>query len=297
MEAIDCKTKGGDDDGDRRSAKGSKSRKGSPERRPKAIKYIPDEVQEELEVAGPLIRREYNRGYDVLGSRFAMGDVTTQNQLQAQIIALQQTVITTLQQSLYRPESLTKAEVFKLLDSVDTARNGSIDALHSQYQRMIQEAPVKRPALPSSAPSEDGSPLFCQYAINLQSEQTSLQPFFQTGDNRCPRCNVVIPIQSNRAWKIVKDVEVSRGPAERETNDEGEVEIVEQIVMEERPFHVSNRFIVKCHRSNQEFGCALCNKFRKVDTVWESPKSLVSHLQRFHDLVELLKDADIKEVV
>jgi len=74
IEAIDSKTKGGNDDSDRKSAKGSKSRRSSPERRPKAIKYIPDEVQEELEVAGPLIRREYNRGYDVIGSRFAMGD-------------------------------------------------------------------------------------------------------------------------------------------------------------------------------------------------------------------------------
>jgi len=198
---------------------------------------------------------------------------------------------------LYRPESLTKAEVFKLLDSVDTARNGSIDALSNQYQRMIQEAPVKRPALPPSAPSEDGSPLFCQYAISLQNKQSSLLPFYQSGDNRCPRCSVVIPVESNRAWKIVKDVEVSRGPAERETNGKGDVEIVEQIVMEERPFHVSNSFIVKCHRSNQEFACVLCNKFRKVDTVWESPKSLVSHLQRFHDLDELVKDSDIKEVV
>jgi len=74
IEALDSKAKGGEEDDDKRSAKGSKSRRSSPERRPKAIKYIPDEVQEELEVAGPLIRREYNRGYDVLGSRFAMGD-------------------------------------------------------------------------------------------------------------------------------------------------------------------------------------------------------------------------------
>ena len=61
-------------------------------------------------------------------------------------------------------------------------------------------------------------------------------------------------------------------------------------------FHVTNRFIVKCHRENGELACVLCNQNRPVDTIWDSMSELVKHVQRAHDIEEYRQEVDIKEV-
>ena len=66
--------------------------------------------------------------------------------------------------------------------------------------------------------------------------------------------------------------------------------------LREVQFHVTNRFIVKCHRESGELACLLCNQNRPVDTIWDSMSELVKHMQRAHDIEEYRREADIMEV-
>jgi len=104
-----------------------------------------DDLKESLDHGGPSIRKEYNQDLARLGPRFAHGDQITQTQLQSQVITLQGTVIGLLEDALY---SGRIADVNKLFNASEFAREGSIRALQDQYMRMLQAAPVRRPVGP-----------------------------------------------------------------------------------------------------------------------------------------------------
>ncbi|KAL2283106.1 hypothetical protein FJTKL_10209 [Diaporthe vaccinii] len=104
----------------------------------------PDELERNLNTSGPMIKQEYDVGYDKLGRRFAVGDMITENELQKQIILLQQTVIGVLEDALYSGRQIDRAGVDKLVYASRAARNGSLDALQGQYQRLMQTAPPSR---------------------------------------------------------------------------------------------------------------------------------------------------------
>ncbi|KAK7727907.1 hypothetical protein SLS63_006987 [Diaporthe eres] len=104
----------------------------------------PDELERNLNTSGPVIKQEYDVGYDRLGRRFAVGDMITENELQKQIILLQQTVIGVLEDALYSGRQIDRAGVDKLVYASRAARNGSLDALQGQYQRLMQSAPPPR---------------------------------------------------------------------------------------------------------------------------------------------------------
>ena len=72
---------------------------------------------------------------------YAQGDVIAENKLQAQVIQLQQTVINVLQDALLNDRKLSKADIHRLITAQDNARQGSLDALRDQYDRMIQDEP------------------------------------------------------------------------------------------------------------------------------------------------------------
>jgi hypothetical protein len=118
-----------------------------------------EELRQSLEYGGPQIRREYNTDLARLGPRFAEGDAITQNQLQSQIITLQGTVIHLLEDALYTGRL---DNINKLYNASEFAREGSINALQAQYQRMLQSAPLRRPIGPvrriSSTPSMKSGP-------------------------------------------------------------------------------------------------------------------------------------------
>lgn len=65
----------------------------------------------------------------------------TQNQLQGQIITLQSTVINILEDALYTGRI---ADINKLYNASELARDGSIAALQQQYQRMLEAAPLRQ---------------------------------------------------------------------------------------------------------------------------------------------------------
>ncbi|KPM37895.1 hypothetical protein AK830_g8679 [Neonectria ditissima] len=96
-----------------------------------------DEVAASFQRSGALISREFEDGYERLGRDFAIGDVVTENKLQAQVIALQQTVINVLQDALYNGRPLDRADMAKLVAASDAARDGSLGALRQQRQRLL----------------------------------------------------------------------------------------------------------------------------------------------------------------
>ncbi|KAF2098408.1 hypothetical protein NA57DRAFT_77200 [Rhizodiscina lignyota] len=265
-----------------------------------------DNLERSLTRSGAAIQSAYNADYDRLGQRFAMGDIIAQNELQAQVIQLQQTVISILEEAVYSGRQPSRADMATLFKASEAAREGSIQALNHQYQRLLENNPKQRAlslppaasvhgsirALPAPTPSRHGSirslrtsslagdptPLYCRYSVALQddSNRPLSSGFAPGGSCKCEACGIFIPIEPQRAWQIYKeDPNVRHG---------------------ERTYHILNRFMIKCHRANGEFACVLCSRFRSVDTIWEDIRAFAKHVSRAHDPAELNKEIDIKEV-
>ncbi|KAF2742682.1 hypothetical protein M011DRAFT_412111 [Sporormia fimetaria CBS 119925] len=253
----------------------------------------PEDLGQNFQMSGAMIQRTYDEGFGRLGRRFAMGDTMTENQLQAQVIALQQTVISVLQDALYNDRQLTRADMAKLVAASNSAREGSIDALRNQQQRLLIDAPPARPLSIASAPSSRRSspprqpaPLFCTYAEDLQySIAKPLAADFAPGGRCfCPHCGIRIPASADDYWAISK-----RTPITIAENG------YEKQVLETRQFFIDQRFVVKCHTGDGQFACVLCNKNRDVDAICRSVESLVKHVGNFHDTSELEMDVDLSE--
>jgi hypothetical protein len=250
------------------------------------------------------------------------GEAITQNQLQGQVITLQSTVIGLLEDALYTGRI---ADINKLYNASELAREGSISALQGQYQRLLQQAPLRRPmanvrrisstptllsnksrpqkslTFPMAAPSTKGpgtvveksssvdtsGPLFCRYSSELQrdAELKLHGAFGPDGNNSCPACQTKLAIEQGRAWKITKEI-----LHERISTPEYDDEIIE-----ERTFLIGNRFVIKSHRENGGFACLLCYRNRDRDTILESAQGLVKHVWQKHEAEEY-NDADIKEI-
>ncbi|KAF2796087.1 hypothetical protein K505DRAFT_348193 [Melanomma pulvis-pyrius CBS 109.77] len=322
-----------------KSRKGERSRSRSKSRHRDAA----DSDEEAINAASELVLAEYERGHHYLGEKYAVGDrkatrslippfpplhaclqprllnlartVLAQTQLQAQIIALQQTLL-----QVYQAYALTPQHLPQLLHATRSARIASIQALATQYQRMLEipdtfplpDLPGAFPARASephglpirsksrtraksidsssnrttrftpssshSAPTAASRGLFCVYASDLQkyADQPLADSYRAEGDGRCPYCHFVISTRPSKAWEIVKEDEAWRD--------------------RERVFLVQQRFIVKCHREGGRFACVVCSKFRETDTVCGEARALVDHLWREHTCVELERDEDVVEV-
>lgn len=226
-----------------------------------------------------------------------------QNELQAQVIQLQQTVINILQQAVYTGQQPSKADMATLFQASEAARQGTVDALSGQYRRLLDGEPLQRARTmplkaiagpPSRAVSVQGSrrgsvqpsirglpepdPLYCYYATALQDRPNKgLSTNFAPGGNCiCEACGTELPLVPGRAFQIYKEDSEVRGGEAR--------------------YHILNRFLVKCHRSNGEFACVLCTRNRKVDTIWEDVRAFAKHISRAHDANEYFMEVDIEEV-
>ncbi|KAI0123430.1 hypothetical protein BJ170DRAFT_587082 [Xylariales sp. AK1849] len=245
-----------------------------------------DDVGDSLERSGALISREYDEGYARLGRRFAVGDAVTENRLQAQVIALQQTVINVLQDALYSGRQLDRYDMDKLISASNAARDGSLDALRQQRQR--QMLAIEGPQQPLGPPKRastvmDSDPLYCRYALDLQYVRNKplAATFAPGGSCRCPECGVRLDAESDDFWEIDKRVPrlISEGGYEKE-------------VVEEREFHLGQRFIVKCHTPDGEFACVLCTRHRDRDAICPTIKSLINHVGKAHNISELEREVD-----
>lgn len=121
-----------------------------------------DSDEELLVTSSSKVFAEYDRGYRRLGEPFARGDcmcyhhnpaglglpfrkVVTQIQLQTQIIELQRTLLSIHQDymlSTYLSSTSSHSHRLRLLQTTRAARIASIEALHMQYQRMLQSTQV-----------------------------------------------------------------------------------------------------------------------------------------------------------
>jgi hypothetical protein len=223
-----------------------------------------------------------------------------ENQLQAQIISLQQTVISVLQDALAHDRQLTRADQAKLIAASNAAREGSLDALHQAQQRLSSgstrsaspqrsiAAPPPPPSMhappPPRAPSaimDVGDHLFCRYALDLQyTRDMPLSSNFAPGGScACPACNMPLDVTADDFWMIGK----------RTNLPDGYVEV--------REFRVGQRFALKCHTPDGEYACTICNRNRDVDAICRTVDSLVKHVGTFHDVEELEREPDLKEVV
>ncbi|KAI0423606.1 hypothetical protein F5Y09DRAFT_326910 [Xylaria sp. FL1042] len=249
-----------------------------------------DALSRSLERSEALVRREYNEGAGRLGKRFAMGDLITENQLQAQIITLQRTVIDVLQEALLNRHSLSHGDVQRLIAASLAARNGSLDALRQQYQRLSFEAypqPGSLTNMKHYASDVGARELFCKYSLTLQNiPRMPLSASFSTGgDGHCPSCGIRLdPEASDTYWHIEKRATTSM------QGENGEA-------VKEYHFDLGQRFIVKCHTERGEYACVLCRRHGEVDVICRSVPTLVNHVSKEHTVQELETEQDLKNGV
>ncbi|KAJ4128846.1 hypothetical protein NW768_007367 [Fusarium equiseti] len=252
---------------------------------------IRDDVEASFERSGALINREFEDGYKRYGQRFAIGDVVTENKLQAQVIAMQQTVINVLQDALYSGRQLDRADMSRLIAASDAAREGSLGALRQQRERLEDRGPsppipppqaLPPPRAPTVVADES---LYCRYALDLQHipEQGLSASFIPRGDHLCPACDVLIDVDDDDGWAIGKT-------AVRLINDHG----YKREIDEELEFHVSPRFVVKCHTPEGEFACVLCSRFREEDVLCPTADTLINHIGRVHNVAEMESELDFE---
>ncbi|KAF1828142.1 hypothetical protein BDW02DRAFT_513142, partial [Decorospora gaudefroyi] len=261
-----------------------------------------DNVGNNFERDGMMIQRMYDQGYGRMGSRFAQGDAIVENQLQAQIISLQQTVIDVLQDALYNDRQLTRADMSKLIAASNQAREGSLDALRQAQQRLggsnagsspRSASPARSLPAPKRAPTAimDGpDQLFCPYALDLQymPNKPLASTFAPGGPCTCPACGVPLDVRADDFWMIGKRTPVTI--LDKASGYETET-------LETREFRLAQRFVIKCHTPDGEYACTICNKGRDVDAICRTVESLVKHVGTFHDVGELEREQDLREVV
>ncbi|KAJ4375768.1 hypothetical protein N0V83_001045 [Neocucurbitaria cava] len=237
------------------------------------------------------------------GRRFAQGDAIVENQLQAQIISLQQTVINVLQDALYNDRQLTRADMAKLIAASNSAREGSLDALRQAQSRLggsnnsvsnRSPSPQRSIVPPKRASTvvQDNGPdqLFCRYSLDLQYIQHKplAASFAPGGPCQCPACGVRLDVTAEDFWMIGKRTpRTVRDPSGYEATIE---------IMETREFRLGQRFALKCHTPDGEYACTICNKNRDVDAICRNVDALVKHVGTFHDVDELDGEFDLREV-
>ncbi|KAK4104335.1 hypothetical protein N658DRAFT_250769 [Parathielavia hyrcaniae] len=96
-----------------------------------------NDVRNSLQHSSDAVQQEYERYFANLGSRFAQGDLVAQTQLQSQIILLQGSVIKLLEEALMTG---TMPDINRLYNTCEFAREGSLRALHDQYQRLLESS-------------------------------------------------------------------------------------------------------------------------------------------------------------
>ncbi|KAM0551222.1 hypothetical protein ACHAPJ_008567 [Fusarium lateritium] len=250
-----------------------------------------DEVETSFERSGALINREFEDGYQRFGRRFAIGDVVTENKLQAQVIAMQQTVINVLQDALYNGRQLDRIDMAKLVAASDAAREGSLGALRQQQQRLLADEPQPPPQLALPPPKRastivQADPLYCRYGLDLQyiPERPLSSSFAPGGDRLCPACDVFLDVEADDGWAIGKT-------ASRWITEQG----YRREIDEELEFHVDPRFVVKCHTPEGEFACVLCTRFRDEDVICPTADTLINHIGREHTVAEMEREVDFKK--
>lgn len=221
----------------------------------------------------------------------------TENQLQAQIIALQQTVITVLQDALYNDRPLSRADMSKLIAASNSAREGSLNALREQQQRLSSNSSNRSPSPQRSiaAPKRSSTSLidapeqlYCRYSLDLQHipNKPLAASMAPGGSCECPACGLRLDVTGEDFWMIGKRTPITVIEKGYETD-----------IMETREFRLGQRFAVKCHTPDGEYACVICSKNRDVDAICRNVESLVKHVGTYHEVDELEREVDLRETL
>ncbi|KAF1354160.1 hypothetical protein EJ07DRAFT_133962 [Lizonia empirigonia] len=257
-----------------------------------------DDVGESFERNGMMIQRMYDDMYGRMGNRFARGDAITENQLQAQIIALQQTVITVLQDALYNDRQLTRADMAKLVAASNSAREGSLRALQDQQHRLSGNGSNRSPSPQrsiSAPPKRSSTSLidapgqpYCRYSLDLQymPNKPLAASMAPGGSCECPACGIRLDVTGEDFWMIGKRTPIVVVEKGYETD-----------IMETREFRLGQRFAVKCHTPDGEYACVICSRNRDVDAICRNVESLVKHVGTYHEADELEREVDLRETM
>ncbi|KAJ4332668.1 hypothetical protein N0V87_008228 [Didymella glomerata] len=253
-----------------------------------------------------MIQRMYDDMYGRYGNRFARGDAITENQLQAQIISLQQTVITVLQDALANDRQLTRGDMAKLVAASNSAREGSLKALQDQQARLSSSVSNRSPSPQRSIAAarktlsivggggggemqaQGQESLYCRYSLDLQYDKSrplaaSMAP---GGSCACPACGLRLDVTGEDFWMIGKrtPLTVIDGPYKSE-------------ILETREFRLGQRFAVKCHTPDGEYACVICSRERDSDAICRNVEALVKHVGTYHEVDELEREVDLRETV
>ncbi|OSS50983.1 hypothetical protein B5807_04570 [Epicoccum nigrum] len=257
-----------------------------------------DDVGDNFERNGMMIQRMYDDMYGRYGNRFARGDAITENQLQAQIIALQQTVITVLQDALNNDRQLTRADMARLVAASNSAREGSLKALQDQQARLSSSYSSRSPSPRRSiaAPPKRSSQslvdipptLYCRYSLDLQyiPSKPLAASMAPGGSCECPACGLRLDVTGEDFWMIGKRTPIT-------VIDKG----YETDIMETREFRLGQRFAVKCHTPDGEYACVICSNNRDVDAICRNVEALVKHVGTYHEVDELEREIDLRETL
>ncbi|KAF9698948.1 hypothetical protein EKO04_002919 [Ascochyta lentis] len=281
--------------------------------------------------------RRYEDGLRDVGSEFAVGDALSHVSLQSQVITLQGVLLTTFLYGPTSSESIQQ-QLSKVDAASHAAATTSVEILSALQHRLRAElrmidyptsrrGSLRAPSMPGSFhPDEDhstalvsyknpvqvraGSPanttilsrnwadmtgvdtrsstsygtrtdadsLYCTYASDLERHRSQqlCSSITHEPTPSCPHCRRTLHLSPGKAWEILK-------------NDTGY----------ERCFQVSNRFVVKCHRSGPDAGyaCILCSRADDDVTICGDVKALVKHICEDHKTAQLKAEEDITEVV
>jgi hypothetical protein len=105
------------------------------------------------------------------------------------------------------------------------------------------------------------------------------------GSCMCPACGLRLDVTADDFWMIGKRTPLT-------VVDHG----IPTSVLETREFRLGQRFAVKCHTPDGEYACVLCSENRDVDAICRTVDSLVKHVGTFHEVEELERDEDLREV-
>ena len=237
-------------------------------------------------------------------------------------------MINVLQDALLNERSLTKVDINKLILAQQVARDGSMDALSSQYDRMLLDRrPSESNRLSEAIQSRQrriGAAEEPQYPVRRQLTLPA-----------APRSNSPEPLRRVRTLPVPlprglcrysEDLQMTRkslGPSFDATAShrcpacgllirvsaddtwvlEARTPVTvsdsyggEQQVIEARTFEVGARFVVKCHTEDGEFACVLCPQYRDVDAICGNVESLVRHLGQVHTSAQFEREVDLVSV-
>ncbi|KZM19657.1 uncharacterized protein EKO05_0004354 [Ascochyta rabiei] len=281
--------------------------------------------------------RRFEDGLRDCGPEFAVGDALSHVSIQSQVINLQGVLLTTFlygpTSSESIPQQLSKVDAasrlaatssVEILSALEyrlqaelrttdypTSRRGSLRAFsmpgsfHPDDDNSTALVSYKNPvkvragspanttilsknradmtsddtrSLVSYGTRTDTDSLYCTYASDLERHRSQqlCSSITHEPTPSCPHCRRTLHLSPGKAWEILK-------------NDTGY----------ERCFQVSNRFVVKCHRSGPDAGyaCILCSRAEGDVTICGDVKALVKHICEDHKTAQLKAEEDITEVV